>query len=373
MIIYLSLPIPDFFGFRSVCKDWNAVAHMRRYFTDLVPKPYFILTQQGYQCNFTGILAYSISRNRWEWKHMTNHYKHAGVGHLYEQFVVDGVLFSASDLCHHDGYPNQADWCEYSILDKPQNLLFDVEEHKSINRFRKGRDGKRIHPPPIHSPGSILGMMVDRSRKAYKLILGNSEAGTLILDSVTNSWVARESRMVRWRDPMTSILPKSCVQVNGRMYVWFEADEIQVYNLEKDEWSALDTPPRYDGIEGCRGLAHWQGKLYAVTRNPHGTLSVWKLVDHAKWILYEQIPIALYDYLIQHDCVPPLVTAHCNEFLLISVCTSMHQHVPQTMMQKLGRRIVIFNITNKRWEIAHLPFAQIWKPRKLVDRYEHYY
>lgn len=151
--------------------------------------------------------------------------------------------------------------------------------------------------------------------------------------------------------------------------VWF-----QVYNLEKDEWSALDTPPRHDGIEGCRGLAHWQGELYAVTKNPHGTLSVWKLVDDAKWILYEQIPIALYDYLIQNDCVLPLVTAHCNGYLLISVCTSTHPHVvPQTMMRKLGRRNVIFNIISRRWEIADLPFSQIWKPRKLSYRYEHYY
>jgi hypothetical protein len=104
-------------------------------------------------------------------------------------------------------------------------------------------------------------------------------------------------------------------------------------------------------------------ELYAVSKNEHGTLSVWKLVNRAlqEWSEFERIPSGLYSYLLKPGAVLPIVAAHCNEYLLMHVLTDCNGFSKKLGDHRLGRRYVIFNISNKRWEIVALPYAQLWR------------
>jgi hypothetical protein len=367
--IYRAVVIRDFYKLRVVCKEWNNVACERRCFGDPVPKPYFLLvSSQRRECSPTGVLAYNVASGRWIWRLVGQEYGFHEVGSLYESFVVEGVLFDRTAF----GRPGDYSLAPVTVLPQdlsvgePQNLLFDVQIDRVFKAFKRNLGWRRIPEAPRIKKGSILGMMVDTSRRpcTYKLIVGNCNAGTQVLDSRTNTWEPKPSRMVRCRlAPCRSASPKSCVQCDGRMYVWSESDEIQVYSLEEDEWSTLNAPPRHASDDEFRGLGHWQSELYAVSKNEHGTLSVWKLVNRAlqEWSEFERIPSGLYSYLLKPGAVLPIVAAHCNEYLLMHVLTDCNGFSKKLGDHRLGRRYVIFNISNKRWEIVALPYAQLWR------------
>ena len=320
----------------------------------------------------TGTLAYNASSGRWIWR---QHYSHdcpsdSVIRFLYETFNVEGIVFKYTVLqgedLSDDREPN------YRVkVPLGQSLLFDVHTHRSFMDFIKavsgrkipsvpGSEGRRIMGDP--APGitrSLLGMMVDTSTRpsTYKLIVGNRNEDTLILDSRTNTWERKPSSMVRCRAPRQSSNPKSVMQCDGRMYIWSELDEIHVYSPEEDKWSTLNPPPRHE-LDEFRGLGHWQNEVHAVTKNEQATLSVWKLIDPLvqRWKEYARIPSDMFAHLLRPGALLPVVTTHCNEFLLMYVLTSRNVD-----FERLGRRFVLFNISNKRWETVTLPNTHLWK------------
>jgi hypothetical protein len=363
--IFQALPIRDFYTLRVVCKEWHNVACERRGFSNhSVPKPYFTLIRQGLEHSPTGTLAFNASSGRWIWRlHSPGSYIWHQIGDLYEPFVVEGIFFEGTAVWN----PSHPELQRLTV-GEPQNLLFNVHTDKGFLDFKLALGGRKIPAPP-RIQNSILGMMVDTARRpyAYKLIMGNCNADTLILDSQTNTWEPKPSRMVRSRAPCKSANPKSCVQFDGRMYVWSESDEIQVYSLAEDKWSSVNAPPRHASDDAFRGLGHWQSALYAVTKNEQGTLSVWTLTAQ-EWREFAQSPSSLFSYLLADGARLPGVATHCNEYLLMHVLadwqgapTRREGVMKRWQVEKLGRRYVLFNISNKRWEVVALPNSQLWK------------
>ena len=356
--IYKSLLIKDFYNLRMVCKEWNKVASKRRCFNDqYVLKPYFLIFDGLLNHDSSQILAYNASSGLWIWKNIPQLGFIFGskIGDNYEAFVVEGVFFDGTTSHSHKPM-------DVTVITIFFHVHIDYRHFQAYDR-RRLDDVKKIPALP-QVEQSILGMMVDTSKRPYtfKLIMGNCNADTLILDSETNIWESRPSRMVRCKAPCPGFMPKSCVQLDGHMYVWTDLDEIQVYSLEEDKWSTLSAPQRHPQSSWqysseVRGLGHWDGVVYAVNKNKQGTLSVWKLMNRVtqNWSKFEQIPSQLFSYLKLEFYGTVIFAAHCNEYFLI------HVRFWDVCKEYYDRRFVLFNISNKRWEIVDLDPAQLQK------------
>lgn len=374
--IFDALPVKDYFRLGRVCKEWHDKASERRPLPDeeqvRVREPFFLLVRRSREeCSPLGTLALHAATAKWMWQPASAWqssynwpYGWYGIGNLLESFEVEGVLFQMPQTTTVPGFLNYMG-------------LFDVHRHHANQKlYRPGVMYTTYIPHVDPAPESVLGMMVDEDSRAYTLILGSPVMDTLVLDSRTNKWEPKPSRLARARPSSASAARKSCVQLQGKMYLWMDSDEIHVYSPSSNEWSSLPVPPRDElDDDQIRGLGHWGDELYAVAKNKQGTLSVWKF--DGDWSEYAEIPGWLFAHLMLFGAVLPIMVSHCKGYFLIHVLAQpntapqpkatmrwdefMEQQKRLRPVLKLDRRFILFNIANKKWEMVDMPYTKMWK------------
>lgn len=388
--IYKWLPMRSFYQLRVVCKDWNLVAGERRWVTDPMPKPYFMLVLDGddefgkhvdeetddeyYEPRSAreelrnvededdeeadyegeeedeevddfdedheehylhGQLAFHIKADHTEsggWRWQKLHTIPVNYKLLYKAFSVKGMTFSRDLPVRRRTYG-----------------VFDAHTRKRYSVPRQPKTSKLSR---------ALGMTVDTSvvPHTFKIILGSLDLGTQIYDSVTNSWETKSSLLVPCKESQF----KTCLHCGSYMYIWFELDNILVYSLEADQWSTLDPPLRavrnlneqLIKIRECLGF--WQGRMYAVTSDTQGyiypLLWVWELVEGTHWIKVDEMPSDIHEWLIA-----PRIREYTDIYVFASFSDELVMIYSWVPKERRAYRFVLYNLATKKWKKVKAP------------------
>ena len=356
--IYKKLPFTAFFQLREVCKEWNQLARERRCVTDPIHKPYFMLvhrnkidSKENYVDvrDFHGILTFHIESSSWRWTLLID-----------RKLICNTDLRPFKNMNDHlsvKGLTIRDYYTSYKVYDAHIRGDYIIPQHQKTS-----------------DESHVLGMSVDISVVPYtfKIILGSSDVGTQIYNSVTRSWETRSSKIPEnYGDPNF----RSCLEYGNNLYIFSEQQKILVYSLDEDKWSDLNPPLRAEDYLNNRSLGLWQGHMFKVTssrnlitwarrirmRNKGADwivdpiVWIWKLpVDRSKETLWEEVdkmPLEMGKWLITDSHLPSFESmeihaSFCEEHVLI------YSWLP---IAGSAHRFVLYNLITKMWEKVEVP------------------
>jgi hypothetical protein len=354
-LLYVKLPIREFFQNRLVCKEWNRLAGDREFLEEsskhryAIPEPFFFLES---------------------W---------IGSGHKFLLLGRDHLtgVWSTTRM------PSNLS-CSFQLLQWSQGLvLYKMCKKGQEDQLQVFDIDTRVvtclppRPQKVRRH-SVFGMVVDRSVRpcAWKLVQGSRDTNTQIFDSRSNTWIVRPSRMPEamfdahyysiWRNSGTD-QTNPVAYANGVLYIQRTKD-ILIYVMESaDIWIQLQLPwpvPKcsYGNVPLCF-IGAWQERIFSLTvyrvdRHKRET-RVWELVGD-EWTEFSCMPIETccwLDSASDHPFPPSglqIRASYCNGFFLVHAWL-----IDNKRMICKAERFALFNMATKVWQKLEMPFGGI--------------
>lgn len=262
------LPPPAFFRFRAVCKKWDKIMYNSNFLklcSEIsAQRPWFVMFQTG-PCDV--VSAYNPSLSKWHRFSLS-----------FLPTRVQGVAAAGGLLC-----------CKGEV-DGYRSLFVCNPITKTWRRLPPMRK-KRIVP--------IVGLVVDRSTKAYKVIAAGDDLmsdgfnvrdlTTEVYDSATNSWELSGGI------PPRSDLDLGVTLCQGFLYfVTYCPYGVLSYSIKQGVWKKIDaSTPRYlttPSLVECRGRLLMVGGVER--KNVVRSIRIWELqrdTDREKLLADEEL------------------------------------------------------------------------------------
>ena len=349
-LLYVKLPIREFFQNRLVCKEWNRLAGDREFLEESskhrcpIPEPFFFLESWlGSEYTFL-LLARDHSTGLWSTTRMPSNLSYSFRLLQWSQGLVL--------------YKDQLD----------QLQVFDIDTR--VVTCLPPRPQKSRHD-------SVFGLVVDRSVRpcAWKLVQGSVDTNTQIYDSRSNTWIIRPSRMPEemfdapyylWRNHESN-RTNPVAYGNGVLYIQ-RMNDILMYVMESaDIWIRLQlswllSKSSYGCFQhSCIGA--WQDRIFSLTVDEldghNCEIRVWELVGH-EWTEFSCMPVETCCWLnsASDHLFPPseiqIRASHFNGYFLLHAWLFDDEGI-------IGKaeRFALFNMATEVWQKLEMPFGGI--------------
>lgn len=351
-MVYVKLPIGDFFRLRGVCKEWDRLASDRAFleetFKEPIAKPYFVV---GTWKMNSRLLAYDGAFRRWSWTRVPP-----------SEFQVQGVFV--------ENFGSRRVFNVHTrVLWDPPPPPKTVPSFPSPMSGSSDDDDSSLAPwdPLVQEP--LMGMTVDTSVWPYtfQVILGDDVIETRIYDSSSNSWTYNLSYLSEIYDATDQ--PPSCAHCHGFLYIrvwrWPHGSGIDLhrYNFETETWTRNSPSiPDDDGWQFC-DIGAWQDRLlfFGVKKSQSScAIIAFELSDRSSeeysWTVFDRMPEDLCLYMLAGQenfkfkdtslGVMDMQSIFCDEYVLVYNCVGW---------EEVTGRAVLYNLDRKTWEIVELP------------------
>lgn len=354
-LLYVKLPIREFFQNRLVCKEWNRLAGDREFLEESskhrcpIPEPFFFLESWvGSEHKFL-LLGRDHLTGLWSTTRMPSN---LSCSFQLLQWSQGLVLYKMRKYDHEE-----------------QLHVFDIDTRVVTCLPPRPQKTRRL---------SVFGMVVNRSVRpcAWKLIQATDDTNTQIYDSRSNTWIIRPSRMPKamfdadyntWQNSRRD-QTNPVAYANGALYIQRTKDILMYVMEPADIWIQLQLPwpsPKcsFNFVPRCF-IGAWQDRIFSVTVDPvdrhKRETRVWELVRD-KWTGFSCMPVETCRWLdsaSNHPYPPSEVqirASYYNGYFLLHAWRSDNQR----MLCK-AERFALFNMATEVWQQLEMPFDGIY-------------
>ncbi|CAI0627334.1 unnamed protein product [Linum tenue] len=316
------LPVPAFFQFRSVCKNWNSLLHSESFsqHSAQAPQPdpwFYTITHE----NANSGAMYDPSSKKW--------YHHPTISSLPDKAIVLPVASAGGLVCFLDiGHRN------FYVCNP---LTGSVRELPA----RSVKVWSRV----------AVGMTFNRN--AYKILWVGCDGEYEVYDSISNSWTRPGSMPASMKLPLSLNFRSQAVSVENTLYFMRSDPEgIVSYDVASGMWSQFEIPGPLHLSD--QALAECSGRIMLVgllSKNAATCVCIWELQRMTMlWKEVDRMPnlwcLEFYGKHVRMTCLGnkkgllmlSLRSRQMNRLVTYDVASGEWEKVPSCMVPRGGRK-----------------------------------